>query len=197
MSTLFDIPSRRFAKLARARPVGKGYPEYDESQPRAADGTWGGGGGSGGAKKPSNESGGVFGRLVNSLGGVALVASGLAALGVPGVRSVHGLRQLRSKVLGLRTRSALSLARGLSPAETRAWSGQGGAGPYVRAETQALRGLRRTVPLKPSQAEMNRLASRSKFGPRYDAVSRSFGNQRPVRRAGERVRLPRHGASTV
>ena len=44
MDTLFDTPSRRFGKIAEARLIVKGYPEYDDNQARGKGGKWTAGG---------------------------------------------------------------------------------------------------------------------------------------------------------
>ena len=124
MDNLFNIPSRRFGKIAEARLVVKGYPEFDESQARAADGTWGGGGGGGGGSKPAG-SGGGWKKLVAAAGGVAALAATLAAAGVPVLRGAAGLRHARRAVLAARAGAARTAMRNVPrgmPSGTRATS---------------------------------------------------------------------------
>ena len=144
MSDLFDTPSRRYLEIAKCRLVVKGYPEYDESQARAADGTWGGGsgGGSSSAGQGKDTKSG-WKKLVAMAGGVAALAATLAAAGVPVLRGLPGLRHARRAVLATRHDIATRRARSVGIFDT---IGLGRQGPHVRAETEVLRQRLRLTP---------------------------------------------------
>lgn len=121
MTSLFDTPSRRYGKFAKHRLTTKGYPEYDDSQPRAKDGQWGGGGGSsGGGSKPTHTR--------PSVARHAGFAAALGAAGATGAGLGSAIARTGLKV-GLRNAAIAAPLAVLVGGASYAWARSGASGP--------------------------------------------------------------------